>query len=143
MPKRSVFLGANSTEADILQQIIDFVQANAAQDIMIKLETLDKSRSKRQNAYYWGVVIPAIKSVFTSYGEPVDDEEAHIYAKVHIGKLKKVIVDPDGEKVATVKSTSRMTTQEFEDYMTQCRQWASAQGVFVAMPNESIEQWNY
>jgi hypothetical protein len=35
-----------------------------------------------------------------------------------------------------VESTTRLSTAEFQEYLTQCRKWAAEQGINVPEPNE-------
>jgi len=85
-----------------------------------------KSRSGNQNRYYWGVVIDLL-SKETGY----EREEMHEAMKMQF--LKK----NDETRFAIAKSSSSLSTAEFEDYMAQIRRWASQYlGLYIATPNE-------
>ena len=85
-----------------------------------------KHRSDRQNSYLWGVVYKLISET-TGY----TTDEAHeamkmLFLKVHRDGL------PD-----TVKSTTKLTTVEFEEYAENIRIWASQTiGCYIPTPNQ-------
>lgn len=50
----------------------------------------------------------------------------------------KEVVTIKGKEIHVPRSTTEMTTVEFENYMTECRVWASEQGYYIPLPNEPI-----
>lgn len=91
------------------------------------------SRSNQQNAYYWGCVVPIIADELGYTNEEMHKElSIKFLSEIYIATL------PDGNKEITIiKSTSKLNTKEFEDYMTNVRQWASIHlNVYVPNPNE-------
>lgn len=107
--------------------------------VRITLEEAKRRRSNNQNAYYWGVVIPIILAMFKDAGNDVDETEVHEYLKEHIGGLKHVMTTPDGIRKSVVTSSTKLTTQEFEDYMEKVRAWAAEFDLIIPLPNEGIE----
>lgn len=104
--------------------------------IGITVERKRKKRSLSQNAYYWGVVIPPIQALLNEYGNDVDEEETHGFLREHIGKLTSSVFDKDGRRMAIVKSSTGLSTAEFEEYMLKVRAWAAGEGVQILEPNE-------
>lgn len=97
---------------------------NAPVDITIRRHR--KSRSDRQNAYYWAVVVGMLAE-FCGY----TPEEMH-----EALKWKFLRREADGP-LPTVRSTTELGTQEFEDYVEMVRMWAATDlGVVVPLPNE-------
>ncbi len=94
-----------------------------------------KGRSGCQNRYYWGVVIDLL-SEHTGF----DREEMHEVLK-HKFLRKTVWIHKKGgieEQSIITKSTTGLTTKQFEEYLSGIRQWASADlGVFLPEPNEA------
>lgn len=91
---------------------------------------LRKGRSYVQNRYYWGVVLKIIS-------DETDNSvyDMHEYLKTLF--LKKWII-VKGQEVETVRSTTALNTKEFEEYLEQCRQWASMElGIFIPLPNDA------
>lgn len=94
-----------------------------------------KPRSSPENRYYWAVVIEMVWGMFTEFGNDLSKEEVNNYLKVHVGKLFKDVHDKNGEVKKTLRSSSDLTTVEFEDYMSKIRSWASTMGCFIPEPN--------
>jgi hypothetical protein len=95
-------------------------------DVTVKRRT--KPRSNAQNRYYWGVIIPLL-SDYTGY----EHEEMHNALKMLF--LRKPAHAPDLPD--TLRSTSDLTTQEFESYVERVRRWASIEFLLsIPLPNE-------
>lgn len=85
-----------------------------------------KIRSNSQNEYYWGVVLQLI-SEFT--GETVEDLHDHFRVRFLM----------QGEKFSHPRSTTSLTTAEFEDYLAKIRLFATQDlNVFIPLPNENL-----
>ena len=109
----------------------DFARARAmfrGRDVQIVMSHRSKRRSDRQNAYYWGVVLPLLCEEFGYYSEQMHDA------------LKCAFLREDDKKLglAKIRSTASLDTAEFEEYMRTIREWASTQGVFIPEPNEEL-----
>lgn len=84
-----------------------------------------KPRSLQENAYYWGVVIELLCG-HTGY----TPEEMHDCLKA---KFLPHGVDEYG--LEHVKSTTKLSTVEFETYMEDIRRWASSElDVYIPDP---------
>jgi hypothetical protein len=91
--------------------------------------TVRKERSQRslkQNSYYHGVVVKLL-SDFTGY----EQGEMHEILKHQF--LKKV--NPDGFEY--VKSTAKLNTTEFEEYLENIKRWGAFLGCVIPDPNEA------
>lgn len=125
-------------------------------EIQMLIEKRKRTRSNRQNRYYWGCVIPLLCEAF-GWIDNEGPEEMHEYLKYKFlakkryikifpgaqNELTEVFSDAE-EEVATTRSTTSLTTVEFEDYMLQIRQWASLEhGVYIPEPNEPSIQSIY
>ena len=90
----------------------------------ITFEKYVQKRSLPQNAYYHGVVVKMVAD-YTG----MRPEEAH-------EGLKWMFLKERGEYMPTVKSTAKLTTKEFIDYIEQCVIWAAEfLGVVIPDPN--------
>jgi len=86
-------------------------------------------RSLNQNSYYWGVVIPIIGDELGYFG----DEMHGVLGQ----KFLKYVDDKGNERI---KSTAKMKTNEFNDYLERVKIWASAEfNIYVPDPNMDIE----
>ena len=85
-------------------------------------------RSDRQHRYYWGVVIEMSAEC---YGyEPAEMHEAW---KLHFLRQES----PD-HKLPTVRSTTSLSTVEFEDYQERIRRKTLEDwGLIIPLPNEA------
>ena len=88
-----------------------------------------KPRSNRENSYYWKVIV-GILSDHTGF----TPDELHDCLKY------KFLSEEDVRTgLVKTKSTSELSTLEFESYLTQIRTWASTDlHCFIPLPNEDI-----
>lgn len=124
--------------AHIASTIKDVLQRMEGQRISITLAKAKKKRSSRQNAFYYGVVVPMVKGLFAAGGDTVSDEFVHRYLKAEIGGYIRVIKLPDGGKRYDVDSSTKLTTQDWEDWMEKIRAWAAQYDLQIPLPNETI-----
>jgi len=104
---------------------ISFLRQFEGKVLFLTIQPEKRPRSVEQNKYYWGVVIDVIGR-HLGYSA----EEAHEALKWHF--LIKL-----GEVLPTVKSTTELTTVEFEEYLAKIRQWAAEfLNVSIPEPNE-------
>ena len=95
-------------------------------EVEVTIQRLRKRRSLNQNAYMWGVVVAMIAEA-AGY-EP---EEAHDALKIRFLTIHGDTALP------TVRSTTDLTTTEFEEYLSKCRQLgAEMYGIYIPEPNE-------
>ncbi len=119
--------------------IRDVIQQSEGKNLVITIKEQGKRRSDRQNAFYWGVVIPAVKGLFEAAGTTCTPEDVHCYLKEHVGGMMKIIFLPDGSRRAIVESSTKLTTAEWESYITKIRAWGAQGGLVIPEPHENIE----
>lgn len=88
-------------------------------------------RSRRQNAYYWGVVVP----IYADYVGEEDPDDAHEDLKAEFS-WSETFVDKQGREHRKIKSTAKMTTEEFSQYLERIWLWADKEGLRIPRPNE-------
>jgi len=110
--------------------------------VLITIEPFKAKRSLAQNRYYWGVVIQGIIDVFYEHGDSINKEAAHHYASADIGKLGDVAYSPDGKPFMYLKSTTDLSTADFEIYMEKIRAWAAGYGHKIPLPHEIIQDFD-
>lgn len=95
--------------------------------IIIKRYRDRLDRSNNQNKYYWSVPVDLIAE-YTGY-TPDETHEA-----LRMMFLRKY----DDRIMPSIRSTTELSTVEFEDYMKQIRQWASMDlQLYIPLPNET------
>lgn len=98
--------------------------------VSVTVSRTKNPRSLNQNAYYWGVVLPVIgKNIGYTTNETHD-------------ALKDMFLTDRTGRIPRVKSTTTMSTSEFEEYVATVRTWAYAElNITVPLPN-NIESFD-
>jgi hypothetical protein len=118
------------------RQFDDCIRSMAGKRVVVTVKEYKKKRSNPQNRYYFGCVIPLVTKFFRDAGNMVDGDDVHNYLKLRVGKLAQIFVTPDGEVIKSLGSTAKLSTIEFEVYMTNIRAWAAEYGLQIPEPNE-------
>lgn len=93
--------------------------------IEIVLRKEKSKRSNNQNNYYFGCICKVLGDYFG-----YDTEEMH-------EALKMKFLRTGACDLETIRSTTKLNTAEFEDYMERVRRWAAIEyDVIVPLPNE-------
>lgn len=124
----------------VMQQVMRGLRVLDGKNVRITLEEIKRRRSDRQNRYYWGVIIVMVTEMFLDAGNTIDGEQVHEFLKEHVGALKDTVLDPHGVLHSVVRSSTKLTTAEWEDYMERIRVWAADFSLNIPAPNES-EFW--
>ena len=105
--------------------LLDFAKREGRQiEVVVRPEK--KQRSGQQNKYYHGVVVALIAEKMGEY-----PEATHESLKVHF------LTDNSGV-LPKVKSTTDLTTVEFEEYLSKVRQFgAEFLDIYIPDPNEA------
>lgn len=107
-------------------------------DLEIVVRQHKLTRSDRQNRYMWGVVYEMI-----SEHTGMTPTAIHEYLKTEF-LTEKHIMKMKGDYVVEVdvpRSSSVLKTNEFEDYLSKVRQWASQElGIYVPLPHEAMPE---
>lgn len=107
--------------------------------VEILIRKRKRFRSTNQNRFYHGVVIPSIKYAMESKGFLINSNE-QIHELLKFKFLKGEILNvPTGELIETIGSTTKLSTMDFEDYLTKIRAWASQYlECIIPEPNEQL-----
>lgn len=103
--------------------------------VVLTLETYRRRRSNQQNRYYWGVVVEMVRDGLEKLGHEYSPEEVH-----EAMKWKFLKSHEDNTDLPTVKSTTILTTKEFEEFCENIRRWAS-EYMGVVIPEPGQEEW--
>ena len=110
------------------EAFINAFQRYEGKKVKVEVKKLTKQRSMSQNRYYWGIVL----NVFGDY-LGYEPEEMHEICKSKFLKDFKMIGDIE---VEYVKSTTNLSTADFEQYMEKIRTWASKEfACYIPDPN--------
>lgn len=122
-------IGFQLYDEDVHKQQIYMDTFKDSDHLFITIEkiTKKKMRSLQQNAYYWGVVIDILANE-TGYTK----DEMHEALKVKFLQYENVPGLP------TMRSSTDLSTVEFETYMEMIRRWASQDlGIVIPEPNQT------
>jgi hypothetical protein len=105
------------------------MQAFAGQRIIMRIKKYRKSRSNKQNNYYWGCVIPYVQDGLNDMGfdrHLISAENVHHMLRDKFLKEDIGVTDGEhaGEFVTMVRSTSDLSTTEFMDYIADIQKWS-------------------
>ncbi|MFA7361986.1 MAG: hypothetical protein WC139_13220 [Candidatus Kapaibacterium sp.] len=107
---------------------------------VLTVEKKYRKRSNLQNSYLWGIVYPIFLRGLIDLGydsNEVDLDWVHDNCKDRF--LRYQIVNKDGEYLEGIRSTKKLTTIQFMDYLADIKKWASEfLGVYVPDPGEEL-----
>ena len=113
-----------------LKLIAAFLTKHEGQDVRVTFSQPAKSRSPKQNKYYHAVVVDMIAAE-TGHSQ----EEVHELMKSMF--LPRSFVTLAGKEVEIAKSTTSLSTQEFEEYQDRIRAFAATDlNMTIPLPNE-------
>jgi hypothetical protein len=98
-------------------------------DVSVRIGKPRKIRSLSQNAYYWAVVLSMISA---QVGHT--PEEVHYFLKDEF--LPKKFIKLGGLEVEIRKTTTDLSTNEFNVYLAQVTAWASELGIEIPSSNQ-------
>lgn len=110
-----------------------FLHTLEGQEVEIIVRKIRKPRTKRENRYYWGVVVKLISEEIGLSPEEVHEALKMQFLKRHIDFQ----VQDQIEQIFYVQSTTSLSTIEFEEYLVNVRMWAASfLGCKIPLPNE-------
>jgi hypothetical protein len=121
------------------QAILEIINSFEGEEIELTFKKHRKRRSNPQNAYYHGVIIILFcEAIRTEWGELWSRDKAHEFLKGKFLFTERFCYETI-ETFKIPKSTTECTTMEFEDYLTQCREFLLEYlNVTAPLPNENI-----
>ena len=115
-------------------------------DLEISTKKAKKRRSDKQNRWYWGVAIKTIQEeLLRIEGEPYEKEDIHHYILSEIVKAQFRTKEVMGKVItyAETKSTSAMSTKDFDLFKFKLQVHFANRGIDVPDPNEDCYTNNY
>lgn len=113
------------------ESFISYIQKFNEKDIKLNIQLDKKDRSNSQNAYMWGVLIRMIADEMG-----MTDDATHEMLKM---MFLKVGYEHKGKRYEYARSTTSLSTIEFEDYCERIRLFASSElGLIIPLPGEVL-----
>ena len=111
------------------QQIFKEELKDLSGNIVIEVKEGRAKRSNRQNRYLWSIPYKLLSN-HTGY----TSEEIHEICKY---KFLRAHYEVGEEKYDVGKSTTKLSTTEFEEYAENIRRWGATLGVVIPEPNQT------
>lgn len=112
---------------EVLEYIKQLAKYNGKK-VVVEIKLDKPKRSNDQNEYYWLIVVGLI-SEHIGY---TPNEVHEILKQEFLGKELKL-----GKNSYTIATTTKENTIEFEQYLSNIRQWASIElGIYIPLPRE-------
>mgnify|MGYP003629212828 FL=1 len=113
------------------------VNSFEGQRVAVTIQKAKKKRSNPQNAYFHGCVVPIVTNAMLDVGIRTSNSETKEMLKRKF--LSEEVPFADGQYLERTKSTSELSTSEFNDFIAQVQQFAAEWlGVEVPDPNEQL-----
>ena len=119
--------------------VLDAIKSFNGSDVVLTIDKVKKKRSNNQNRFYWGCLIPLMqKGAKDMWGESWSIDKAH----KHLSKLfvfHESVNVKTGLITQTPKSTTELTTTDWEVYVTEIRIYLLENfDIEAPSPNEEI-----
>jgi hypothetical protein len=130
----------NRLSTSSTDEIRKFISSMNGNDIEITLQKKRVKRSDKQNAYYWGCIIPIVCNALKELGHRLSNEECHEWLKMKFNH-ECAINTKTGEIIGDIpKSTKTLTKAEFIEYTEKICQWcAEYLDIVIPEPNEQTQ----
>lgn len=115
----------------VQQRAMDaYLSTREGKAVTVKFTRPTSTRSLNQNRYYWGVVLTIIAESTGHTTEEVHDAVKELF-------LPRKFVTLGNNEVEVAKSTTELTTDEFNLYLERIRTWAETElSIRIPNPNE-------
>jgi hypothetical protein len=121
-------------------QIEAAVKMYEGKQVEFSLGLVFKSRSEKENRYYWGVIVEHWKNLIREeWGEIWSKEDVHHFLKTNLN-YEELVDDATGLILRKPKSTTENSTLEQENFHKACRNLAwNMFECHIPLPNEKLE----
>lgn len=109
--------------------------AYAGKVLRLSIEEVKKRRSNKQNRFWYGVMIPAIRAWFLEHGYNFDAQEVHEYMVRRVWKHTEVVFI-ENEPYERRLSSTELTPHEWEVRLEITRAWGAERGLILPFPRE-------
>ena len=137
-----LFIGKVNEETNIIQ-LYDlrfnkkYLKKYVGKDVEVEIRLTSKTRSQKQNRWYWGVAIPTIiKWQLEQEGIEYTKDEIHYFILKNIVRPEVKVHPVMGEQVIIHKSktTSQMNTKEFNAFKENLQLYFAERAIEIPDP---------
>ena len=115
----------------------NFLHKYVGKDVEIEVRLEAKTRSDKQNRWYWGVAIPTIINCIKEFeGIEYSKEEIHEFVLKNIIRPEVKVSVVMGQQLITyvAKTTSKMSTIEFNVFKESLQLYFAEKGIVIPDP---------
>lgn len=125
MKKLTAFGNVNNGVLKIRnRRVFDSELNTLSGEVKITIETDINKRSSPQNRYYWGVIVPLVKSALNDLGNDINTDDTHEFLKSKFNP-KNVIFQDTGETFEYGASTTEMDIEDFMIYIDKIQRFCA------------------
>lgn len=112
--------------------------AFAGRKMRFTFEEAKKQRSIKQNRFYFGPMINAVRLWLLDNGSVFSASDVHEYLWRNVLKETEMVVMPDGSTFERRLSSKDSTPADWEKRMDILRAWGAERGLELPFPNEGL-----
>ena len=119
--------------------ITDALASYEGKECIIKIEKPKKTRSIRQNKFYWGIILPIVQNCLKVSGHFMTINDTHELLKLKFLKEIVFIDEITGEVTERIKSTTELSTVQEMEYFGNIQDWTREYfNTEIPDPNEDL-----
>ena len=100
-------------------------------DVVLTVKKPEKPRSNAENRYYWHCIVEVLAKELFGDGPEAKKE-------MHDALREKFLGRHTEQGLRLIQSTTSLCTVQFEQYLKEIREWASADlHIYLPLPNEA------
>lgn len=115
-------------EFDSPERYLVYLAGLEGKRVELTVERERHNRSLNQNSYYWGVVIEILGNHWGYAPEEMHEALKFKFLKLH-----------EDTGLVTVRSTAKLSTKEFGDYIDSIVRWAAQEGCYIPPSEEFVK----
>lgn len=123
----------------VARQIGMAIKEMAGKFVQVTVGEYVPTRSKNQNRFYFGVVIPAIQEHLAQFGAVLSPEDVHDWCVREVWKHTTVIIMHDDTPYMKRLSSTNLTTKEWENKIELTRAYWAERGLILPFPHENYD----
>ena len=116
--------------SNLYQKLLQTFQPDT--NLQLIVQPIVNQRSLDQNAYYWGVVIPFVRSLYFESGTVLTDKQTHIEMRIMF-LTEETASLITGEVLSLIGHTSELSTKQFAEYIENIAQFV-AEMFYAVLP---------
>lgn len=121
-------------------QLSEVIASYEGQEISITVEKRKIKRSNPQNRYLWGICYPILQNCLKESGNVFNIDMVHELMRLRFLKDVVMVNEDTGEILDRVKSTTELSTIEFNTYTDNIKQFAlEFFNTVIPEPNSEIK----